>query len=300
VKYLPIAASNFAPLHDWLFKIMLGLSTFLVLLVWALMIWFCVKYRRGSSASRANPPGQNPTPELILSALMFVFGVSVFVFGARDFYHMYRAPKDALEIDVVAKQWMWLFHDERTGDAINVLRVPLGRDVRLVMTSNDVIHSLFIPAFRVKQDILPGRYTSLWFRADRLGTYPLLCTQYCGLEHSEMRARVEVVRPEEYERRAVKVPLTADAEVFFKKGCASCHDGGQEIGPSLKGLFQKSVLLRDGRKVLADENYLRRSIEQPEAEIVDGFPPAMPSYRGQLTEDELRMLIHFIKSEASP
>jgi cytochrome c oxidase subunit 2 len=292
-------ASTFAPDVDSIFKNMLAISSVIILVVWIGMIYFSVKYRHNNaSANRKNPPRKSTVLEVLLISLIFIFGAASFLFSTPIYYRMRQPPEKALEIDVIAKQWMWIFHDPRTGDQINELKVPLGRPVKLLMTSRDVIHSFFVPAFRLKQDILPGRYTSLWFTADKLGRFEVLCAQFCGLSHSQMRAVIEVVPAAEYD--AVVHPASSGKEwekgksLFATKGCIACHDGATQIGPSLHGILGRRVVLADGSSVMADRNYLRRSILTPNAQIVKGYSPVMPTFQGQLTEEELLTLIRYI------
>lgn len=299
------AASSFAPVVDSIFKSLLLLSTILSALVWVLIFYFCVKYRRGSPANRAGGYRKNIWIEWSLTGVMFAFGLGIFIWSAKTFHHMYRPPKSSYDVNVIAKQWMWVFHDANGKDQINYLKVPIGKPVRLIMTSEDVIHSFFIPAFRIKQDVLPGRYTSLWFTATQLGSFEVLCSQYCGMSHSQMRAVVEVVSQSDYENylkdttnQALQASNTSlGAQLYVKHSCHSCHDATPPIGPSLKGVFGQKVLLADGSSVLIDENYLRRAILLPNAEIVNGFPAVMPTFQGRLTEGELLSIINYIKAK---
>jgi cytochrome c oxidase subunit 2 len=233
--------------------------------------------------------------------VILCFGLLTFFWSTQVFYKMVQAPANTIEVDVIAKQWMWLFHDAH-GDQINMLKVPLGRPVRLVMTSQDVIHSFFVPEFRIKQDVLPGRYTTVWFEAQKLGRFEILCSQYCGLRHAEMRGVIDVVTDEEYDRSEMGPLANSELEhgknLFTIKGCGACHDGTSSIGPSLNHIYNHSVTLSDGSVVIADENYLRRSILQPNAEVVKGYISTMPSFQGQLNEEDLLALIRYIKSKA--
>jgi len=295
------SASNFSPMVDSLLKVLVVTSAILTVAVWGLMIFFCIKYRKGSKASRANAPLKSTPMEITLASLIFLFGLGLFIFAAKVFYQMYVPPASSIEIDVIAKQWMWVFHDARGPDQINSFKVPLNQPVRLVMTSEDVIHSFFIPAFRVKQDILPGRYTSLWFQPTKLGRFEVLCSQYCGLSHSQMRAFVEVISAEDYaafvtKKNMAESDIARGAQIYNDKGCASCHDSNDMIGPSLQNIYGTSVKLNDGKNVLVDDNYLRRAILTPNSEIVQGFDPVMPTFQGQLSEQELILLINYIKS----
>jgi cytochrome c oxidase subunit 2 len=201
---------------------------------------------------------------------------------------------------------MWKFEHKGGQREINELHVPVGRDVKMIMTSQDVIHSFFVPAFRLKQDVVPGRYTTLWFRATKAGTYHLFCSQYCGTQHSGMVGWVTVMEPRDYEAwmsgGAGNQPLAVTGEKLFTElGCVACHRSDtQGRGPNLVGLFGKPVLLEDGRTVIADENYVRESILEPAAKIVKGFKPVMPTFQGQLSDEQLNALVEYVKSLAGP
>jgi cytochrome c oxidase subunit 2 len=292
------SASEFSPKVDHLALSLFVACGFFVVLVWALIIYFCVRYRANAKVDRTNPPLRNRKVELSLIAIMLIFGLTVFGFSTKLYYEMYTPPTNAREIFGVAKQWMWVFHDPNGRDQINELTVPLNTPVKLTLISEDVIHSLYIPAFRVKQDVLPSRYTSLWFTATKLGDFPLFCTQYCGLSHANMVATVHVVKPEKM-GLALLGSRPRGEKLFQEKGCASCHanfDDTTGIGPSLKGLYQSKVTLQDGSTVIADEAYLRESILSPNAKIVKGYRPVMPTYHGVLSEDEIREIIGYLKS----
>lgn len=298
------AASSFAPEVDLIFKCLLVISTILVFAVWWLIFYFSFKYRRGSKANREGGYKAKPWIEWSIAVLIFLFGLGTFIWSARTFYHMYLPPSDAITVNVIAKQWMWVFHDDKGNDQINRLKIPMGKPVRLIMTSEDVIHSFFVPAFRVKQDVLPGRYTSMWFTATETGTFEVLCSQYCGLSHSQMRAFVEVMTPEAYqeyikENAGQGLPQVAQqskgAMLYAKHSCSSCHDSTQAIGPSLKGIFGKKVTLASGASIVIDENYLRRAILTPQSEVATGFKPVMPTFQGRLSEGDLLSIINYLK-----
>jgi cytochrome c oxidase subunit 2 len=295
------SASTFAPKIDHLAFMLLLVCGFFIALVWALMIYFCVHYRASAKVNRKNPPDKNRKLELSLIVIILIFGLTTFGFSARLYYRMYTPPANAREIFGTAKQWMWIFHDPNGKDQINELTVPVNVPIKLTLISEDVIHSLFIPAFRVKQDVLPGRYTSLWFTATQTGDFPLFCTQYCGLSHSNMIATVHVVDTDapgavqNFTETNVSRPV--GETLFQEKGCVSCHAGNapNEIGPNLRGIYQAEVTLQDGTKVLADDAYLHESIVAPAAKIVKGYSALMPAYQGTLNENEIRELIDYIK-----
>jgi cytochrome c oxidase subunit 2 len=212
------------------------------------------------------------------------------------------APKNALEIHVVAKQWMWKTQHSNGAREINELHVPLDTPVRLVMTSEDVIHSFFVPAFRMKKDVLPGRYTETWFRATKPGVFHLFCAEYCGSEHSRMTGRIVVVQKDTYARWLAAQPegdglAKTGATVFRARGCSGCHSEASKVhAPNLNGLYGRKVQLADGRSVTADEAYLRDSMLMPRRDVVAGFEPIMPSYAGILSDAEIISLTAYIRS----
>lgn len=288
MHWLP-KASSLAATVDRLGLYMLILSGAIVVIVWVLMIYFCLRYHETS-----DKPNQNwftGKTEWWIAGGIFIFGLCTFIASAKNYYHLYTPPKDATEVDVIAKQWMWIFHTPGGEDQINRLKVAIHKPVRLVMTSEDVIHSFFVPAFRIKQDVLPGRYTSLWFEPTQLGEYQVLCTQYCGTDHSKMLATIEVVEEKD-------LPVEANASgrnLFHRHGCESCHFDHSSIAPSLNGVYGSTVRLSDGSQVRADDNYIRQSILSPASQVVSGFQPVMPSFQGQLTEQEIGDLIDYIR-----
>jgi cytochrome c oxidase subunit 2 len=299
------SASTFAPEIDHLSLMLLLVCGFLIALVWALMIYFCVHYRASAKVNRENPPDKNRKLEFLLIAIILIFGLTTFGYSAKLYFRMYTPPANAREIFGTAKQWMWVFHDPNGKDQINELTIPVNVPVKLTLISEDVIHSLFIPAFRVKQDVLPGRYTSLWFTATKTGDYPLFCTQYCGLSHSNMIATVHVVDVDAPNQNftATTVSRPAGEKLFQEKGCLSCHSGNapDAIGPNLRGIYKTEVTLEDGSKVLADDAYLHESIVAPAAKMVKGYSAIMPTYQGTLNENEIRELIDYIKQwKAAP
>jgi cytochrome c oxidase subunit 2 len=230
----------------------------------------------------------------------------IFVWGAVIYFNERTPPRGATEIYVVAKQWMWKLQHEEGPREINELHVPVGRDVKMIMTSQDVIHSFYVPAFRIKQDVLPGRYTTAWFHATKAGTYHLFCAEYCGTMHSGMIGQVVVMEPAQYEAwmggGGAMGSLASNGETIFQQlGCSTCHRSDtQGRGPNLVGLFGKRVQLEDGRTVIADENYIRESILSPAAKVVSGFKPIMPVFQGLVSEEQLSALVAYIKSLNQP
>jgi cytochrome c oxidase subunit 2 len=302
----PEQASNFAPKVDALYSFLLLVTAFFTILIFALICYFGLKYRRR--------PGRKPqevhtsrTLELTWSVIPFMLTLVMFGWGAGLYVHMSRPPDDAMEIDVIGKQWMWKTQHPNGKREINELHVPLGRPVKLVMTSQDVIHSFFIPAFRVKQDVLPGRYTTEWFTATAIGEYHLFCAEYCGDQHSGMIGRVVVMEAAKYQSwlagvPADEAPVAAGEKLFTQYACITCH--GQR-GPGLAGVYNSTrAVIEDGRQkqVKADDDYLRESILNPSRKIVVGFQPLMPTFAGQLSEEQVLDLIAYIKSlkEAQP
>jgi len=229
-----------------------------------------------------------------------------FAWGSLIYFQEARPPKGSMQIYVVAKQWMWKFEHETGQRVIDQLHVPIGRDIRMVMSSQDVIHSFFVPAFRIKTDVLPGRYTETWFRPTKTGTYHLFCSQYCGTNHSAMVGEVIVMEPAAFQAwlstGGDSGSLASNGQQLFQAlGCPTCHRSDtQGRGPNLAGIFGRPVLLDDGRTLVADENYIRESILNPGAKIVAGFKPIMPSFQGQVSEDDLMALVAYIKSLEQP
>jgi cytochrome c oxidase subunit II len=229
-----------------------------------------------------------------------------FAWGSLIFFQEARPPQGAMEVYAVGKQWMWKFEHETGQREINQLHVPIGKDVKMIMSSQDVIHNFFVPAFRVKADVLPGRYTMTWFRPIKTGSYYLFCSQYCGTQHSGMIGEVVVMEPAAYQAwlsggGATGTLASNGQQLFQQLGCATCHRfDTQGRGPNLTGVFGKQVLLDDGRTVTADENYIRESILNPGAKIVSGFKPIMPSFQGQVSEESLMALVAYVKSLAQP
>jgi len=231
--------------------------------------------------------------------------LTFFIWGAVIFFQERTPPADATEVYVVAKQWMWKIEHMEGQREINELHVPTGQNVKLIMTSQDVIHSFFIPAFRIKQDVLPGRYTTLWFKATVPGRYHLFCAEYCGTNHSGMGGDIVVMEPQDYAQwmaGGASAPLQETGkQLFAALGCATCHRFDvQGRGPNLTGLYNTDVVLEDGRTVKADENYVRESILNPTAKIVKGFKPVMPAFQGIVSDEQLNALVAYVKSLAQP
>jgi cytochrome c oxidase subunit 2 len=304
--FLPPSASTFAPDVDALLAFITYVSLFFMVVIFASVILFIVKYRRRSQAPQnvTHPEAHLPL-EILWTAIPLFLVLVIFTWGFRIFLRESVVPSGSLEVKVTAQQWAWLFEYPNGAASAKTMVVPVNRNIKLLMSSKDVIHSFFVPAFRIKKDVLPNRYTIIWFKATKVGVYDLFCAEYCGLQHSGMIGSVRVVPEEEYTAwlEANKAPEgAATAEVgkrlYELKGCFGCHttDGSHSVGPSFKGVFGHKVSLKDGSQVTADENYLRESILDPGAKVVGGFQPVMPTYQGQLKPQELDALIAFIKS----
>ncbi len=299
----PDRASTAANNVDALFIFLIILSGLMSLLIFTAVIYFAARYRHRRGVPAEQIEGSTPL-ELSWSIIpMFVFMV-IFAWGAVVYFKSRTPPRDSTEVYVVAKQWMWKLEHAEGQREINELHVPVGRDVKLIMTSQDVIHSFYIPAFRMKQDVLPGRYTVAWFRATKPGTYHLFCAEYCGTQHSGMIGSIVVQEPAQYEAwmsGGTTGPLSASGEkIFSELGCVTCHrSDSQGRGPNLQGVFGKPVQLADGRTLTADENYIRECILDPGAKRVKGFQPIMPTFQGLVSEEQVNALVAYIKSVGS-
>ncbi len=298
---LDAAASTQADRTDHIFLAMVLLCGAVAAILFVLVVFFAVRYRRGSRVDRT-PPRELRGIEILWTVSPLLVFLAVFAWAARDFVTLADPPADALPVTVVAKQWMWKLQQRNGRREINELHVPQGEPVVLTMTSQDVIHSFFVPAFRLKQDVLPGRYTRLWFTATQVGEFPLFCSEYCGSEHSQMTGRVVVMTPADYGRWLASGPAQPSLAqygfaLFRQLGCSGCHDARSTIhAPLLDGVYGRTVHLQDGRSVVADDNYLRDAILLPTKDIVAGFAPVMPSFAGQVSEDDLQALIAYLKS----
>lgn len=303
LEFMPEQASSIAQEIDMLYALLWGVSGVMSILIGVLILYFAIKYRRGSKADRTEHGTHFFLMELSWIVFPFIVVMVFFFWGAKLYFVQTRPPAGAMEITGVGKQWMWKFQHPEGRSEINDLHVPLGQPVRLRLISEDVIHSVYIPAFRVKQDVLPGRYTQLWFEPTKPGKYHLFCAEYCGAKHSEMKGFVYVMEPSKYQEWLAgatgATPVAqAGAKLFQELRCNTCHQGGgtQSRGPSLENLLGSTVTLEDGSTVVADENYIRESILRPQRKIVKGFQPIMPSYEGQISEEGLNQLIAEIKS----
>jgi cytochrome c oxidase subunit 2 len=302
---LPPQASTVAFEIDVLHYVVISIALLGAILVTATIAVLLVRFRRRESGT-APPPRPRRIPVWVeggvIGGLLSMF-VVFWIIGFRQFVHLRTPPRDAVDVYVVAKQWMWTFAYPDGSASTADVYVPAGRPVRLLMTSRDVIHSFYVPDFRLKQDVLPGRTTTLWFEAKKPGTHDIFCAEYCGTEHSLMRGRVIVLDEAAWAERAEKYPtgenLAAKGEkVASERGCLRCHtvDGTPYLGPTWAGLYDSKVTLADGTQVRADEAYLTESMMDPEVKMVSGFPPIMPSYLGLLQAGEVAALVHYIRS----
>jgi cytochrome c oxidase subunit 2 len=299
----PEQASAISSQVDALYFFLIAISLFFSVLIAGLLIYFAVKYRRRTEADPIPaPPVEGVALEIVWSVIPLGISMIIFVWGASLYFKIERPPNDALEVYVVGKQWMWYLQHMEGQREINELHIPVGRSVRLKMTSEDVVHSFFVPAFRTKQDVVPGRYTTTWFRPTKVGKYHLFCSQYCGTKHSGMIGWVYVMEPPEYEAwlggGAGEGTLAERGDkLFHDLACANCHHpDGSGRGPSLEGIYGTSVELEGGAKVVAGDDYIRESILSPQAKIVKGYQHIMPTFQGLVTEDQLLQLIEYIKS----
>jgi cytochrome c oxidase subunit II len=301
-RLFPPQASTSAYGVDTLFFVLTLLSLFFMAVVFLPILFFCIKYRRGSSADRSNPSNGSNFVEVGWTTLPMLMGLTLFGWGAVDYFRLERRPANAIEVQVVGKQWMWKVQHAEGKREINELHVPIDRTVALTMISQDVIHSFFVPAFRVKQDVVPGKYTSQWFKPTRTGEYHIFCSQYCGTQHARMIGRVVVMQPRAYENwlrtgQQTESIVRAGERLFHDRGCSGCHAVNSQFhAPLLQGLYRNPVPLANGTMVTADDQYLRDSILQPAKQITAGYDNIMPSFSGHLTEQEIMELIAYVKA----
>jgi cytochrome c oxidase subunit 2 len=308
VPLFPEQASTFASRVDNLYLFMVGLTAFISLLIAILVAFFGVKYRdRTDTGAGVGAPITGSIPlELIWSISPFGVSVVIFVWAASVFFDYVRPPDQTLQIYSTGKRWMWRFQHINGHSEINELHVPLGRAVKITFTSEDVLHSLFIPAFRIKADAIPGRYSTIWFTPTRAGEYHLFCAEYCGTQHSGMIGRVVVLEPAAYQTwlggARPEEPMAARGERLFSDlACDTCHlPNGSGRGPSLRNTFGTSRMLANGRTAIVDESYLRESILNPQAKIVAGYQPLMPTFQGLVSEENVMALVEYVKSLSAP
>ena len=298
----PEQASTVAASVDHLLYFLLAVSAFFTVLIFAAIVYFAIRYRRRSEEELPGEVHGGMALEVTWTIVPFILAMIMFGWGASVFFEISRPPDDALQIYAVGKQWMWKLQHMEGQREINELHVPLGRAVKLTMTSEDVIHSFFVPAFRTKQDVLPGRYTTTWFKPTKAGKYHLFCAEYCGTKHSGMIGWIYVMEPQDYQAwlsggRAEGSLASGGQKLFQDLACGNCHkDDGSGRCPTLVGLFGKQVELAGGGTITADEAYVRESIVSPQAKVVAGYQPIMPTFQGLVTEEGLLQLVEYVKS----
>jgi len=301
---LPPAISTFAADWDTAYEFLVWASLFSGLIMLGGMMYFIFKYNRKSDSDKTAYISHNQVAEFLWSFIPFLLFMGIFIWGWVIFYNQRTMPEDAMEVSVTGHQWRWDFEYKNGKKSTNEFYVPVGVPVKLLMTSADVIHSFYVPSFRMKQDVVPGTYKQAWFQAKETGVYQVFCTEFCGTSHSAMLAKVHVVNQPEYEKwvggdaDAGLPPAERGAKLYTMKGCNACHsvDGSKLIGPSFKGIWGKQEEMSDGSTVKIDENYIAESILNPGAKLVKGFPPSMPSFQGVVNETELKALIEYIKT----
>ncbi|MEO5857357.1 MAG: cytochrome c oxidase subunit II [Pyrinomonadaceae bacterium] len=303
VPLFPDAASTFAWQVDALYFYLILISVAFTIPIVAAIFFFAVKYREKDKYATPEEMHGSIMLETVWSIIPFVISMTIFLGGAYVYYNQYRMPEDAMDVYVVGKQWMWKLQHASGHREINELHIPVGRKVKLTMTTEDALHDFSIPAFRTKADVVPGRYTYLWFEATKPGKYHLYCAEYCGLNHSGMGGWVYVMEQRDFDNwlagnEAGQTPVQQGKDLFENKlGCASCHAGGaDQRGAKLEGIFGKDVKLVGGQSVKVTDEYIRNSILNPSSQIVEGYQPIMPTFKGQVTEEQLVSLVAYIKS----
>ena len=298
----PEAASAIATDVDHLAAFLLIVAVFFTVLIFGCIFYFAIRYRRRSERELPVVQHGGMTLEILWSVIPFGITMVMFTWGASLYFKESRPPDNALPVYVVGKQWMWKIEHIEGQREINELHIPVGRPVKLTMTSEDVIHSFFVPAFRTKSDVVPGKYSTEWFTATKPGKYHLFCAEYCGTQHSGMVGRIVVLEPTAFQTwlsGGVTGGSMASAgeKLFQSLGCATCHlpnDAGR--APSLVGIFGKTIALQGGRSIVADENYVRESILEPNAKIVSGYQPIMPTFKGLVSEEGVMQILAYLKS----
>ena len=300
--FLP-QASDVASRVDALFFTLLAVTGLVALAIFVMIFVFCVRYRRSAQADRSRAPSGNRTLEIAWTVTPLVIFLILGTWAAIVYGGLYRPAPEAMPIWVVGKQWMWKIEHANGRREIDELHLPLGRPVKLVLATEDVIHSFWLPAFRVKQDAVPGRYTTIAFTPTQAGTFDLRCTEYCGTDHARMGGHVEVMAPEAFEHWLANgtSPVTMASrgfDTYRRLGCSGCHEPSSSVhAPELRGLYGRTVHLRDGRTLAADEAYIRDSILLPKRDVVAGYEPIMPSFQGQATEGDILELIAWMKTD---
>jgi cytochrome c oxidase subunit 2 len=302
IPFFPEQASNFAFEVDLFYILLSAMTAFFTVAIGAALVFFLIKYRRRSQGEIPEQIEGDMRLEITWTVIPFLISMVIFAWGAKLYYQMYTHPAEALEIFVTGKQWMWRAQHPDGQREINELHVPLGRRVKLTMTSEDVIHSYYIPAFRTKTDVVPGRYTVSWFTPTKVGTYHLFCAEYCGTQHSGMIGKVVVQDYADYQAWLAgaprdMTPAQTGEKYFNNLACNNCHqDKNIGRGPSLANLYGTDQKLSNGATVKMDDAYIRESILNPASKVVAGYEPIMPTFQGQVTEEQIAMIIQYIKS----
>ncbi|MCK6446779.1 MAG: cytochrome c oxidase subunit II [Planctomycetes bacterium] len=306
IPLFPDSASTYSDAVDYFYLALVGISIFFTLLIAALVVLFAIRFRAREGSAGATQIHGSHVLELFWTAVPLVIVMALFVWSTKIWFTITRPPAHAEQYYVTGKQWMWKIQHPTGQREINTLHVPVNVPIQLRMISEDVIHSFFIPAFRVKRDVLPGRYSTMWFEATKAGTYHLFCAEYCGTKHSQMIGSVIVMEQEDYQRwlsgaAAGETPQVQGEKLFAAMRCDTCHTGQPGArGPKLQGLWGQKVDLSDGSTVVFNEDYVRESILIPTAKTVAGFQQLMPTYAGQLGEDQILSLIAYLKSLSDP
>jgi cytochrome c oxidase subunit 2 len=302
VPFFPPQASSYAGHVDALYSFLIAITAFFSILIGTLVVYFAIKYRRRSADEVSEYVKETKALEIIWTAIPLALVMVMFVWGARLYFRITRPPADAIDVYVTGKQWMWKIQHADGHREMNELHIPIGQPVRLTMASEDVIHSFYVPAFRVKRDVVPGRFSTIWFEATQAGRYHLFCAEYCGTRHSNMIGWIYAMKPADYQAWLAggtpgETLASAGAKLFVQQACNTCH-GEQKgaRGPSLNGVFGRTVQLQNGATVVADETYIRESITNPHAKLVAGYPPIMPTFQGLIGEEGLLQLIAYIKA----
>jgi cytochrome c oxidase subunit 2 len=303
LPFYPEQASNFAPSVDGLMTFLILVSVGFSVLITGAIVFCFFKFHRKSKNEIGVPIHGDLRLEATWIVVPALLALAMFSWGAVVYVDYRHAPQDTLDVYVIGKQWMWKVQQPNGRREINELHVPTGRNIKLILASEDVIHDFFVPAFRVKMDVVPGHYNTMWFRPTKPGRYHFFCSQYCGTNHAVMGGWVTVMDPSDYaawlsgSTGGEVDPVVAGEKLFVEKACATCHLGnGTGRAPSLNGVFGGTVRLADGSTVTADEGYIRESILNPPAKIVAGYQPLMPAFQGQLTEEQILSLTAYIKS----
>ena len=301
---LPPQISTYASDWDAAYVFLVWASLISGIIMLGGMVYFIWKYGRKTEGDKTAYISHNALLEFLWSFIPFILFMGIFVWGWIVYFEQRTMPADAMEVSVTGVQWRWDFEYKNGKKATNELYVPVGIPVKLMMTSADVIHSFYVPSFRMKQDVVPGMYSHVWFQAKEPGVFQIYCTEFCGTSHSAMLAKVHVVEKNEFDKwvagdpDANLPPMERGKKLYTLKGCNACHslDGAKVVGPTFKGVFGREEELADGSKIKVDENYIIESILSPQVKLVKGFPPSMPTFQGVVNESEMKAIIEFLKS----